>query len=122
MSPSTHYKGYLRLLLRDDNGRKAQMYVHRLVALAWIPNPDNLATVNHKDEQRDNNHKDNLEWMSNGDNIDYSQSGTYKFLFNGELIEVSNLSKFCRDNNLSQGNMSSVLTGKRKSHKGYRKP
>ena len=43
--------------------------VHRLVALAFIPNTNNLETVNHIDGNRLNNCADNLEWLSHGDNI-----------------------------------------------------
>lgn len=43
--------------------------IHRLVATAFIPNPNNLYTVNHKDGNRYNNALDNLEWMSLKDNI-----------------------------------------------------
>lgn len=42
--------------------------VHRLVANAFIPNPDNLATVNHKDGDTFNNHVSNLEWMTQQEN------------------------------------------------------
>lgn len=44
-------------------------YVHRLVAKAYIPNPHNKRTVNHKDYNKKNNHCDNLEWMSQKENI-----------------------------------------------------
>lgn len=44
------------------NGRTKQEYAHRLVALTFIPNPNNLPQVNHKDENKSNNHVDNLEW------------------------------------------------------------
>ena len=43
--------------------------VHRLVARAFIPNPDNLRDVNHKDNNKTNNHVDNLEWVSHRRNL-----------------------------------------------------
>lgn len=46
--------------------------VHRLVAKAFIPNPDNLPQVNHKDENKSNNSKDNLEWCSASYNLTYN--------------------------------------------------
>ena len=44
------------------NGKMRNEYLHRLVALAFIPNPNNLPQVNHKDENKLNNYVDNLEW------------------------------------------------------------
>jgi hypothetical protein len=67
----TTEKGYVIVSLVRD-GKKTSVSVHRLVALAWIPNPDNLSDVNHKDCVRNNNHVSNLEWLSHGDNIKYS--------------------------------------------------
>ena len=55
---------YHRVTLRNG---KAYL-VHRLVAMTYIPNPDNLPQVNHKDGDMQNNHKDNLEWVTIGDN------------------------------------------------------
>ena len=74
MKPSRSTKGYLQLDLRLD-GRKSQnrvhLGVHRLVARAFIPNPDNLPQVNHKDENKENNCVDNLEWCTNEYNATY---------------------------------------------------
>lgn len=47
-------------------------YSHRLVAIHFIPNPDNLSDVNHKDGNKSNNSINNLEWMSHKDNIIHS--------------------------------------------------
>lgn len=63
-------KGYKRVDLYL-NGKKHQELVHRLIAEAFIPNPDNLNCVNHKDEVKTNNYVDNLEWC------DYRYNNTY---------------------------------------------
>lgn len=64
------FKGYLRKQLWNENGSKS-FAVHRLVAQAFIPNPDNLPQVNHKDENKQNNCVDNSEWCDNDYNIHY---------------------------------------------------
>lgn len=70
MKPSNHKQGYKLIGLKKDKKLYCR-YVHRLVALAFIPNPDNLPQVNHKDECRNNNCVDNLEWCTSGYNINY---------------------------------------------------
>lgn len=62
--------GYLQVMLCKD-GKVKMMYVHRLVASAFIPNPQNLYTVNHKNEDKRNNNVSNLEWMTSADNNNY---------------------------------------------------
>lgn len=57
--------GYRCVTLRDDNGMIITKKIHRLVAEAFIPNPDNLPQVNHKDEDKSNNCVENLEWCDN---------------------------------------------------------
>jgi len=60
--------GYMKLLLCKDNKTKTVM-VHRLVALAFVENPENKAEVNHKDGNKKNNSVDNLEWMTRSENL-----------------------------------------------------
>lgn len=74
MKPYKNTKGYLQIDLQLD-GRKREnrvhLSVHRLVAIAFIPNHDNLPQVNHKDEDKTNNCVDNLEWCTNDYNAHY---------------------------------------------------
>lgn len=63
--------GYLYVGLRKDNKTK-KYKVHRLVAETYLPNPDNLPIINHKDENKQNNKLDNLEWCSHTYNHTYS--------------------------------------------------
>ena len=61
---------YVRVSL-CKNGIKTGLTVHRLVAEAFIPNPDNLPEVNHKDEDKTNNNVENLEWCDHKYNMNY---------------------------------------------------
>lgn len=63
-------KGYKRVGL-FKNGKTKQYSVHRLVALAFISNPDDLPMVNHKDEDKTNNNVNNLEWCTHEYNMSY---------------------------------------------------
>ena len=63
-------KGYLRVRLWKD-GKVEKCRINRLVAMAFIPNPDNLPEVNHKDEDKTNNCVENLEWCDSSYNINY---------------------------------------------------
>lgn len=63
--------GYMVITTGKTGCRKTSS-VHRMVAEAFIPNPDNLPEVNHIDCDRTNNHVNNLEWCSHFDNIHYS--------------------------------------------------
>lgn len=62
LSPSLCH-GYCRITLYKDGKRKSFL-IHRLVALAFIPNPYDLPLINHKDENKENNQVDNLEWCT----------------------------------------------------------
>ncbi len=61
--------GYLRVGIRDKNGKAKTAKIHRLVAETFIPNPENLPQVNHKNGVKTDNRVENLEWITNVDNI-----------------------------------------------------
>lgn len=69
LSPSKKTNGYMQINLKTRDGRRKKEYVHRLVALAFVPNPDGLPQVNHIDRIRDNNVSENLEWVTAAENI-----------------------------------------------------
>ncbi len=79
---SYHKQGYLSQRLNKGyyyvslklNGEQKIVAVHRLVAQAFIPNPDNLPEVNHIDEDKKNNHFSNLEWCTHDYNIHYGNA------------------------------------------------
>lgn len=63
-------KGYYSVSL-CKNGKKKNFLVHRLIAQAFIPNPNNLPMINHKDENSLNNNINNLEWCTAKYNVNY---------------------------------------------------
>ena len=71
LSPVNSGKGYLQVTLYR-NGKSKRLLVHRLVAQAFVPNPLNLSSVNHKDEHKNNNRSDNLEWCTIQYNLSYN--------------------------------------------------
>ena len=81
--------GYERVNLSANNIPKLYS-VHRLVANAFISNPDNLPQVNHKDENRTNNHVDNLEWCTQEYNQNY---GTINIRKSQKQLNDKNKSK-----------------------------
>lgn len=107
MKPQSRQHGYLGVQLHGKGGHKTRNFktfsIHRLVAEAFIENPDNLPEVNHKDEDKTNNCVDNLEWISHRDNTVYGTAqlrGTLvgkdnprsipvvQYTLDGELIKV----------------------------------
>jgi len=105
-----------------NNGKEKAHYVHRLVAETYIPNPDNLPEVNHKDEDKTNNNVANLEWSTHADNVQHSLAKSYivENVRTGERQTIFNLRAFCRQLGLNRSCLKDTLTGKRKQHKGYK--
>ena len=122
--------GYLKVTFCKD-GYKKQLLVHRLVAKAFIQNPNNLETVNHKDEVKTNNIASNLEWMSKKDNNNYGTrnkraaealSNQVQMLdkSTGELLATfPSTCEAERVTGIDQGSISKCCNGNRKSAGGY---
>ena len=126
---TTSQFGYIILRLKNEDGRK-WWFVHRLVALAFLPNTENLSQVNHKDECKTNNNLENLEWCDAKYNCNYgtrnkrmskTQSISIKqFTKDGVFIkEYPSMKEAARKLNISQGHISSCCKGKSKSAYGY---
>lgn len=79
---------YGKILIYYNDGRKSKS-VHRLVAEAFIPNPDNLPCINHKDENKSNNHIDNLEWCTVKYNNNYGTARQRANESNKESITIT---------------------------------
>lgn len=67
LSPRLSKNGYLRVHFKVD-GKLTDFYIHRLVALHFIPNVENKPEVNHKDGDKSNNNSSNLEWTTGAEN------------------------------------------------------
>ena len=70
LKPGKNRGGYLRVKFWKD-GKGINYKVHRLVAQAFIPNPQDLPEINHKDENKENNCVENLEWITHKENINH---------------------------------------------------
>ena len=93
------FDGYLRALLKKDAGGFATIGIHRLVAMAYIPNPENKPEVNHIDGNKLNNHVSNLEWCFGWENVEHAlKSGLRKSVLSDDVIH-----EICR--RLERGDM-----------------
>lgn len=124
-------KGYRMVTLTKDGSRKG-MPVHRLVALAFIPNPESKEIVNHKDGNRGNNNVSNLEWVSRTENTLHAfrvlgkrcpgpRKAVLQLDTEGNIVETySSAVEAGRATGTNSGKISDVVLGRRKSAGGFK--
>ena len=115
--------GYYQCTLRDDKNKKHYKRTHRLVARAFIENPNNLPQVNHKDGNKLNNHVDNLEWCTNKDNTQHGyDNNLYKYKSRCHAINVyskqgkylttyPSIRSMCEDLHINRKTVTMILKG-----------
>jgi hypothetical protein len=132
--PRMHKLGYWTLNLIVNYEFKS-FVIHRLVAMAFLLNPENKEQVNHIDGVKTNNHVSNLEWVTRSENclhafklglrtpsslgkfneLHHRSKVTYQYTVNGDFVrEYPSLSEAARSNGLLAGNIGSVATGRKK--------
>ena len=133
---SENKKGYLRVRLSKGRDKKYSFLVHRLVAKAFIPNPNCLPQINHIDGNKKNNCVNNLEWCNNS----YNQLQAYKLNLNDrskyyagrkriKVAQIKNnhiinifdtLTEAAKKTNSYRELIGKCVHNKRHSHNGYR--
>lgn len=88
IKPHNNGHSYQYITLYKGDGGKRKTYIHRLVAEAFIPNPENYEQINHKDFDKTNNAAVNLEWVSREENMQHYRSSQY-----AKRVESERLSK-----------------------------
>lgn len=126
-------KGYFTVGLTKNSITKLYQ-VHRLVAEVFIPNPQNLPCVNHKDENKLNNSVENLEWCDVKYNNAYgtrnkrigqkNKNGklsktVLQYDLEGNFIKEWPSARECGRNGFNQSSVASCCRGELKTHKGY---
>ena len=117
LKPIKNNRGYLQVQLTNGTQHKKTVKIHRLVVLAYIPNPNNYDTVDHIDENKEHNYINNLRWMTREENKNRSWC---KKVYCVELDKVfESAAAAARELGLDRSNISNVCNGKRNKTGGY---
>ena len=118
-------KGNYEMICLFKDGKAYYDYIHRIVAKAYIPNPNNLPQVNHKDEVKGHNWVNNLEWCTKEYNVKYSAAkgnkrGKWRKVYCVELDKTfKSIAEAARATGTTVQFVWQVLNGFNKTAKGY---
>lgn len=115
--------GYLKIAV-SIHKKTVNKIVHRLVYEAWVGEIPEGMTVDHIDGDKTNNHYTNLRLLTPEDNAALGNAKHYTMVSpTGEVVEIYNMTKFCKDNGLHASHMMYVYHGKPHyfKHKGWRR-
>ena len=125
LRPGIDRYGYYKIMIYKDSVRKT-FKLHRLVAQAFIPNPENKPQVNHKDENKLNNCVNNLEWSTAKENSNY---GSRNERLSRKILQYSKSGDFIREwqsavevkrvLGIANSHIIACCKGKRKSAGGF---
>lgn len=121
IKPTKDKEGYLRITL-TKNGKQKSYGAHRLVALAFLPNPENKLEVDHKDTNVCNNNVTNLQWVTRTENRNnpLTMKHSSKCVYCIELQKYWLSQKECSEElDISKSSISSCCKGRQKQAKGY---
>lgn len=105
---TTAKNGYPTVTLYKNNKGK-RFYIHRLIAIYFIPNPNNLPTVNHKDGNKLNNEVNNLEWVSYSLNNKHAYEKGLKIVTKKMLDHAKTLNNSMLQNNPYGANRKPII-------------
>lgn len=125
----TKKNGYCQVTLHR-NGKKKNLYVHRLVATAFINNDQSLSDVNHIDENKKNNSVNNLEWLDHKKNCNYGRRNfkvsqklskpVIQIDLNGKIVNRFSSLISVEKEGYGFGNVANVCLGTKKEAYGYK--
>ena len=121
LKPTVSKEGYLFAGLYDINHKFARLLLHRIVAKAFLPNPNNLPCINHKNEIKTDNRAENLEWCTQLYNARYSLcKRVIQLSLTGiKIAEYSSLTEAAEKTGIGVSMISRVAQGKRTQTHGY---
>ena len=121
LTPSRKPSGYMQINLFTNDGRRKKEYVHRLMALTFLDNPNHFPEVNHIDGVRDNNTLSNLEWITHAENMAKSTWPKKISVYLGDNLvgTFAKIGDACSELGLTGSNVSACLHGNQTTHKGF---